>query len=148
VDFKNKVVQINGMRIRLQIWDTAGQERFTKITQTYFKGATGIILSYSITDSSSFSNLETWIKQINEHSQNDVIKFLVATKIDLEESRKVSEEEGKRVASKYHMEFMEVSSKTGINISELFDSLSRKVADSLRNAKQNNSENAGKRFTL
>lgn len=53
------------MKVRLQIWDTAGQERFKNINQTYFKGAMGIILAYSITDNNSFSSLETWIKQIN-----------------------------------------------------------------------------------
>jgi Ras-related protein Rab-8A len=52
----------------LQIWDTAGQERFKNINQTYFKGAMGIILAYSITDPQSFNNLEAWIKQIHEHS--------------------------------------------------------------------------------
>ncbi len=25
VDFKNKIIQVDGMKIRLQIWDTAGQ---------------------------------------------------------------------------------------------------------------------------
>jgi Ras-related protein Rab-1A len=28
----------------MQIWDTAGQERFKTITETYYKGAAGIIL--------------------------------------------------------------------------------------------------------
>lgn len=28
----------------------------------------GIILAYSITDPQSFNSLETWMKQINEHS--------------------------------------------------------------------------------
>ena len=83
VDFKNKIIQVDGMKIRLQIWDTAGQERFKNINQTYFKGAIGVILSYSITDSQSFSSLEGWIKQIQEHSESDVLKFLVATKCDL-----------------------------------------------------------------
>jgi Ras-related protein Rab-8A len=34
----------------MQIWDTAGQEKFKNITQTYYKGASGIILAYSIAD--------------------------------------------------------------------------------------------------
>jgi GTPase SAR1 family protein len=38
----------------MQIWDTAGQERFKNITQTYYKGAAGIVLTYSITDQISF----------------------------------------------------------------------------------------------
>lgn len=50
VDFKVKILQVEDKRIKLQIWDTAGQERFKNITQTYYKGAVGIILTYSVTD--------------------------------------------------------------------------------------------------
>ena len=48
----------------MQIWDTAGQERFKNITQTYYKGAAGIILTYSITDRTSYDNIAKWISQI------------------------------------------------------------------------------------
>ncbi|KAJ1452212.1 P-loop containing nucleoside triphosphate hydrolase protein [Pelagophyceae sp. CCMP2097] len=32
IDFKIKEVEIDGLRVKLQIWDTAGQERFRTIT--------------------------------------------------------------------------------------------------------------------
>lgn len=54
VDFKVKTLTVANRRYKLQIWDTAGQERFKNITQTYYKGATGIILTYSIIDRTSF----------------------------------------------------------------------------------------------
>ena len=54
VDFKIKTMNVGNRRYKLQIWDTAGQERFKNITQTYYKGAAGIILTYSIIDRSSF----------------------------------------------------------------------------------------------
>lgn len=54
VDFKIKTMTVGNRRYKLQIWDTAGQERFKNITQTYYKGAAGIILTYSITDRTSF----------------------------------------------------------------------------------------------
>ncbi len=44
VDFKIKTVNVDGTKIKMQIWDTAGQERFKTITETYYKGAAGIIL--------------------------------------------------------------------------------------------------------
>ena len=64
VDFKVKLLPINDKKIKMQIWDTAGQERFKNITQTYYKGASGIVLAYSITDSTSFQNIERWMTQI------------------------------------------------------------------------------------
>lgn len=57
VDFKIKSLVVNEKKIKMQIWDTAGQERFKNITQTYYKGAAGIVLTYSITDSNSFANI-------------------------------------------------------------------------------------------
>ena len=64
VDFKIKKLKVNGKRIKLQIWDTAGQERFKNLTQTYYKGSSGIILTYSINQLSSFESVERWMAQI------------------------------------------------------------------------------------
>jgi Ras-related protein Rab-8A len=64
VDFKMKSILVDETKVKLQIWDTAGQERFRNVTQTYFKGAKGIILVYAIDNLKSFKNIQTWIKQI------------------------------------------------------------------------------------
>ena len=84
VDFKIKMLQVDDKKIKLQIWDTAGQERFRNITQTYYKGASGIILAYSITDNRSYNNVFSWIKQIEANSSEDVCKILLGTKNDLQ----------------------------------------------------------------
>jgi small GTP-binding protein len=70
-------------RVKLQIWDTAGQERFKTITQTYYKGAMGIILTYAVDDRASFNDIENWIKQIKMHASNEVVKVLVGNKSDV-----------------------------------------------------------------
>ncbi len=105
VDFKIKMLQIEDKRVKMQIWDTAGQERFRNITQTYYKGAAGIILAYSITDNRSYGNITNWIKQIETNSSEDVCKILIGTKTDLETDRQVTFEEGSVLAKKYSMQF-------------------------------------------
>ena len=57
VDFKIKTISVKDHRLKLQIWDTAGQQRFKNIAYTYYKGASGIILAYSINDAKSFQNI-------------------------------------------------------------------------------------------
>lgn len=89
MDFKIKSLPINDKKIKMQIWDTAGQERFKNITQTYYKGAAGILLVYSMTDARSFENVEKWITQIDNNAPEGVSKILVATKQDLERDRSV-----------------------------------------------------------
>lgn len=64
VDFKVKTIQVDDKKIRLQIWDTAGQERYKNITETYYKGAAGIVLVYAVNDRNTFVNLEKWIVQM------------------------------------------------------------------------------------
>ncbi|XP_069426841.1 ras-related protein Rab-26 isoform X6 [Ovis canadensis] len=41
IDFRNKVVDVDGMKVKLQIWDTAGQERFRSVTHAYYRDAHG-----------------------------------------------------------------------------------------------------------
>jgi len=48
IDFKIKTIMIGKHRVRLQIWDTAGQEKFKTITQTYYRGAMGIVLTFAV----------------------------------------------------------------------------------------------------
>ena len=57
VDFKIKTIPIDGIKIKMQIWDTAGQERFKTITETYYKGAAGVVLVYAVNDRKTFNSL-------------------------------------------------------------------------------------------
>ncbi|XP_047568795.1 ras-related protein Rab-26 isoform X4 [Lutra lutra] len=41
IDFRNKVLDVDGMKVKLQIWDTAGQERFRSVTHAYYRDAHG-----------------------------------------------------------------------------------------------------------
>lgn len=60
VDFSAKVIQLQNRRVKLQVWDTAGQQRFRTITQTYYRGAAGILLVYSVGNRESFANVSTF----------------------------------------------------------------------------------------
>ena len=52
-----KTIEIEGMRIRLQIWDTAGQEKFRTLTRSYYRKSNGVIIAFSINSLESFSNV-------------------------------------------------------------------------------------------
>ncbi len=85
VDFKIKRIQYEGQPITLNIWDTAGQERFRNITKSFYKGAHGIVLTYSIIDALSYQHIEKWVQQIKEAGNDEIIMILVASKADLED---------------------------------------------------------------
>ncbi|XP_023675466.1 uncharacterized protein [Paramormyrops kingsleyae] len=42
IDYRNKVVTVDNLKVKLQIWDTAGQERFRSVTHAYYRDAQGL----------------------------------------------------------------------------------------------------------
>jgi small GTP-binding protein len=126
IDFKIKIINLEEKQIKLQVWDTAGQERFRTITKTYYKGAHGIILTYDVTDENSFKNIRNWVKQIEQNAQSNVCKVLVGNKCDRED-RKISYEEGAKLASEFKMQFFETSAKSNYNVNETFTFLTKEI---------------------
>ena len=126
IDFKQKSISVDDKTVRLQIWDTAGQERFKTITQTYFKSAQGVVIAYSVGDETSFKNVKDWIEQVKTHASSDVNMVLVGNKTDLP-GRVVTYEEGEILAKAYDIPFFEASTKEGVNIKSIFESLVRRI---------------------
>ena len=151
LDYKLKNVQLDdGKMVKIQIWDTAGQDRFRSITKNYFKGAHGIVLLYDITDKGTFESVRNWIKQIKEEVDDNVCIILVGNKIDLEDKRQVTKEEGENMAEEYGLMHFECSAKTGENIHESFNELLKKTVENfskvvdniqLRKSKKKNKKN-------
>ena len=124
LDYRLKRMKLkNGKEVKLQIWDTAGQDRFRSITKNFYKGTHGIILIYDVTNEKTFENAKSWVEQIHEEISDKVVIYLVGNKIDMEEERKVSTEEGKKLAEELGIPFFETSAKTGENIDNIFDNI-------------------------
>ncbi|KAG0587013.1 hypothetical protein KC19_2G134400 [Ceratodon purpureus] len=132
VDFKVKMLSLQGKRLKLTIWDTAGQERFRTLTSSYYRGAQGIILVYDVTRRATFTDLsDVWLKEVDRFSTNrDCIKMLIGNKVDLEESeRVVTKKEGIAFARQHGCLFLEASAKTSINVQRCFEELVHKIIE-------------------
>ncbi|KAL1240441.1 Ras-related protein [Trichinella pseudospiralis] len=125
VDFTMKTLIVDGKRVKLQVWDTGGQERFRTITQSYYRSANGIIICYDVTCRKSFKNVRRWLDDVLKFAAPNVVKLLVATKIDLENDRLVSTEEGKALAQAEQMNFIETSAKENLNVDQAFENLAK-----------------------
>jgi Ras-related protein Rab-1A len=148
VDYKMKLVSTNDNKvIKLQIWDTAGQDRFRCITKNYYRGSNGIMLIYDITSTSSFQNIKNWITQIKDYLGDDACITLVGNKIDLESNRRVSTEEGRKLATENNFNFFEASAKDNINISEAFENLTKEMLkkNNVNDEKTRNSKTLNKK---
>jgi Ras-related protein Rab-8A len=126
IDFKLKMVNIDGYIIKLQIWDTAGQERFRTITVSYFKGAQAMMLVYDITERKTFDNISGWMSQINEYADENVQLILIGNKCESPD-RKVESDEGQTLASSIGCPFVEVSAKENINVTHAFQIVAKET---------------------
>eukprot|EP01104_Vermistella_antarctica_P007149 TRINITY_DN178_c0_g1_i4.p1 TRINITY_DN178_c0_g1~~TRINITY_DN178_c0_g1_i4.p1 ORF type:complete len:203 (+),score=56.41 TRINITY_DN178_c0_g1_i4:76-684(+) len=129
VDFKIRTIEIDGVKVKLQIWDTAGQERFRTITSSYYRGAHGIIVVYDVTDQKSFNNITKWLKEIDTFAGPHVQKLLVGNKCDLEDERTITVDAGNELAVKLGVPFVETSAKDSINVEQAF----RTMAEDIKN---------------
>ncbi|XP_059734204.1 ras-related protein Rab-37 isoform X3 [Bos javanicus] len=105
IDFRNKVVTVDGVRVKLQIWDTAGQERFRSVTHAYYRDAQALLLLYDITNKSSFDNIRA----------------------DVSTERVIRSEDGEMLAREYGVPFMETSAKTGMNVELAFLAIAKEL---------------------
>ncbi|XP_065923561.1 ras-related protein Rab-26 isoform X5 [Magallana gigas] len=120
IDFRNKVVDVEGTKVKLQIWDTAGQERFRSVTHAYYRDAHALLLLYDVSNKASFDNIRAWLGEINEYAQEDVVIMLLGNKADMTSERVIRTEDGERLANEYNVAFMETSAKTGMNVDLAF----------------------------
>ncbi|XP_064625110.1 ras-related protein Rab-37-like isoform X2 [Lineus longissimus] len=125
IDFRNKVVNVEGCKVKLQIWDTAGQERFRSVTHAYYRDAHALLLLYDVTSKPSFDNIRAWLSEINEYAQDDVVIMLLGNKADMTEGRVIKREEGEKLARDHNVAFMETSAKTGMNVELAFMAIAR-----------------------
>uniref|UniRef100_T1JUX8 Uncharacterized protein n=1 Tax=Tetranychus urticae TaxID=32264 RepID=T1JUX8_TETUR len=105
VDYFATIVDLtNGLRVRLQAWDTAGQEKFRLFNQNLFFYDNLImppillslhLLLFDVTRRSSFDHLIDWLFYVGRHIEpRKAVYQIVGCKIDLENEREISKEEG------------------------------------------------------
>ena len=130
LDIAVKYLEIEGIKITLQIWDFGGEDRFRFLLPNYTRGAFGGIFMYDITRPHSLRNIDEWLEIFR---REQIKKFhapliIVGGKSDLTTRRLISEKEAKKVTKSYKISHhFECSAKTGENIEIIFDTLTRAI---------------------
>nr|CAH8846450.1 unnamed protein product [Trichobilharzia regenti] len=111
----------------LDVLDTAGQEEFSAMREQYMRKGQGFIIVYSVTDPQSFHEVRRFYTQILRCKDCDSYPMiLAANKIDLVQQRKVSEEEGQRLADDLKVPYIETSAKDPpVNVDKMFHDMVR-----------------------
>ncbi len=128
VDFEVKSLEVESKNVKLQIWDFGGEERFRFLLPTYVRGAKGGLFMYDITNYASIAHIDDWLtvirKEIKVEDEFPII--VVGGKADLAFNREITPKEGIKIAQSRGTDgFIECSSKTGENVEETFEALTR-----------------------
>jgi len=127
VDKRLKRLEVNNTDVDIFITDTAGQERFRSITKQFYKGADGIIVGFSLTDSKTLQSISYWISEINQNCSKDfpISLVLFGNKCDDKDNIEVKPEEIDEIKNKYNLTYFETSAKDNINIKNVFEYLTK-----------------------
>jgi len=130
VAFKKKKIALKDkLALEVNIWDFAGEEKFRHLFPAYANGAVAALILYDTTNRESLKDIKNWVKIIDENNDEDVIKVLIGTKIDLKDQRKVNIEDARKAAKVVNssLDVIETSSKTGENVNEAFLNTARVI---------------------
>jgi Rab family protein len=145
-EFATKIIQIKeGGYIKAQIWDTAGQERYKSITFHHYRKSAGGLIVYDITKRSSFDNVLSWLKELQQLADKDCIIALIGNKSDIVQAnpkkREVTKEEAQSFAYLNHLLFYETSAYNDENINDIFEEILQKIYNERRKFYKPNRDN-------
>jgi small GTP-binding protein len=135
--FSTKTMAVGTTKMRLELWDTAGQERFKALAPLYFRGTNCAIVTFSLTDHHSLSEVEFWTSALMQNVSPPPAVFVTGNKVDLVDQRAVEESEAKEIAERFGAEYWEVSAKTGTNMLELIAKIAEVGLQSTEQARVN-----------
>ncbi|EGI64531.1 PREDICTED: ras-related protein RabJ isoform X1 [Acromyrmex echinatior] len=107
--FFNCKINLEDVKIKLQVWDTAGQERFRSMAPMYYRTCNAALLVFDLTQYSTFVAIKSWVKELQQNVEETMVLVLIGNKSDLVQKRQVDGEEGRRYATTIGATYHEIS---------------------------------------
>ena len=148
--------------INFTIIDTVGQERFRSIAPHAYKSADGFLIFFDVTNKDSFYDIDLYLNEIKNHNKTKQI-ILLGNKIDDNEKRLITKQNGKDKAEENGIKYFEISCLYGINILETLNEITlmsyknyklrmnendNNKNDNIGNKKENKNDNQKKTVNL
>ncbi|KAL7000586.1 Ras-related protein ypt3 [Sarracenia purpurea var. burkii] len=93
---------------------------FEYLMDAYYRGAVGALLVYDVTRHATFENIERWLRELRDHTDPNMVVMLIGNKSDLRHLVAVSTDEGKVLAERESLYFMETSALEATNVGNAF----------------------------
>jgi small GTP-binding protein len=122
-----KYLELENGKITLQVWDFGGQKRFKFLISSYAQGSAGGIFMFDLTNYESLIALNDWLPEFGK-SVRYIPLIMVGSKLDLEQQRVCKKDEVLDIMKPYKFHnYIECSSKTGVNVELVFRVLLSKI---------------------
>jgi Ras-related protein Rab-1A len=130
VAFKRKKIDLEDqLSLDVNIWDMGGEEKYKSLFPQYIKGATAALILYDTTRKETIEDVSSWVQIINDYGNEDIIKILIGTKIDLKDQREITKKEAEKHCAEHNWsaEVIETSAKTGENVEDTFLNVANEI---------------------
>jgi len=118
VKIDRKVVQVEDQKVNLMIWDIHGEEKFKKITSSYLRGASGVIMVVDGTRPDTLTVAQEIFQRV-EKDVGNIPSVWLLNKTDLEDEWCMSDQDQKQLSEQY-VSVYRSSAKTGENVEQTF----------------------------
>ncbi|XP_018538361.1 ras-related protein Rab-7L1 isoform X1 [Lates calcarifer] len=132
VDFSVKLLHWSDKeKVRVQLWDVAGQERFISMSRIYYKGASGCVIMFDVSSSSSFLSCRHWKQDLDNKAMlpngDPIPCILLANKCDLAQRVVSADSINKFSKANGFVTWMETSVKENKNVGEAMRRLVQEI---------------------
>ena len=127
-----KQVCVDDREVVLNVFDTAQTDDFWRRDQ-YFRRALlngGFFIMFSIVDRWTFEHVKDHFERVFRFAEDMTMVppiFLIGSRHDMREQRRVDESEGYDLAREFNVRYFECSAKTGHRVDEVFAAMVRRV---------------------
>ncbi|MEE9150581.1 MAG: Rab family GTPase [Thermoplasmata archaeon] len=117
------------INLKLQIWDILGQKGYTKLHLSSFRGTKGIFMVADLTRKETLHSIETyWIPKM-QYLVGSIPFIILGNKKDLIKNAEFTEDDLKKLSSKYKVQYYLTSAKSGKNVNRAFYSLGKRMLE-------------------
>ena len=123
-DLNVRVIELDGVRIKLFVWHIRTISRYNVIPsgdrRIYYRGAAGVIIAYDSSKEETFNNVPNWVEEVKTFGRPDMKLLIVGTKCDRADDKAVEYFKARSYANARQIPCFEVSCKDGTNIDLAF----------------------------
>ncbi|KAL0171681.1 hypothetical protein M9458_031992, partial [Cirrhinus mrigala] len=98
------------------------------VTRSYYRNSVGGLLVFDLGNRKSFENVQQWYAEVSERVQPYTVLFVLVG----HKKRAVDRTEAEKLASQLGAPYIEASAKTGHNVKEAFELLTRRVYQGIK----------------